>query len=206
MSVESEAITIYLDQFSPAERSELTAVVFNHGAVIQGRGDRAEPVEDTGPPAQQPEPLTDAEQDVLDFLKRHSIGKGEKIIPYKGREIADGAQGNRSYNTIKSALVPNAALRKRGLIKHRSMVGYWAVPEQAPALRPAEIAIAQTLAEQPDGERLSGSTLAAKSGYASIRKFLGPCKPLATFWGVKNDRGYYLSADDRERIRVAFPT
>lgn len=119
-TIESEAIAIYIDQFNPADRSRLAALVFSHGAAIQGRGEQAE----------QP---------------------------------------------------------------------------AAPPMSPAEIAIAQTLAEQPEGVRLDNATLSAESGYASVRKHVGPSSTLAKYWGLKNDRGYYLDAADRKRVRAAFP-
>lgn len=76
-------------------------------------------------PATEPQgsPLTEAEQDVYDFLRLQSVTEDGQIIPFKGQEIADAV--GRAYNYIKSVLAPAGELRSRGLIEHKNGVGYW---------------------------------------------------------------------------------
>lgn len=79
--------------------------------------------------------------------------------------------------------------------------------DSTPNLCLAEICVGWVLAEQAEGERRIGAKLAKRAGYEhdSIRKYLGPSKPLTIFCGVKNKGGYYMDEQDREWFRATYP-
>lgn len=195
-SIEARSVASFIDQFPLHIRAKLAALVFEAGAAFASdklSSEQCGDKDDTGI-----EPLTEAEQDIVDFLARVPATDEGHPVAFKGNEIADGV--GRAYNYIKSLLTKDAPLRRRGLIDHRRNVGYWLVKPRAQftlqndPLCDVDQAILDLLA-RVDAPMVGPDIASAiNNSLAYVKERLQPTMPLRAKGLIENKRrvGYFI--------------